>query len=102
MGSGDPVHRRSFAPAPRTRPRSGLSTSMGEITVRTWIDAPVELCFDLARDVGMHVESAAFSGERLVAPGKLSGILEVGDLVCFEGRHAGLPQRFCARITFAD
>ena len=75
---------------------------MGEITVRTWIDAPVELCFDMARDVAAHVESAAFSGERLVAPGKLSGTLEVGDLVCFEGRHAGFRQRFCARITYAD
>ncbi len=75
---------------------------MGDITVRTWIDAPVEHCFDLARDVGAHVESAAFSGERLVEPGKLSGILEAGDLVCFEGRHGGLRQRFCARITYVD
>ena len=45
------------------------SNLMGDITVRTWIDAPVEHCFDLARDVGAHVESAAFSGERLVEPG---------------------------------
>ena len=75
---------------------------MGEITIRTWIDAQVEHCFDLARDVGAHVESAAFSGERLVPPGKLSGMLDVGDLVCFEGRHAGLRQRFCARITYID
>ena len=75
---------------------------MGEITIRTWIDAPVELCFDLARDVAAHVESAAFSGERLVEPGKLGGILETGDLVCFEGRHFGLRRRFCARITHVD
>ena len=75
---------------------------MGEITVRTWIRAPLELCFDLARDVAVHTESAAFSGERLVPPGKLSGVLELGDLVCFEGRHAGLRQRFCARITHVD
>ena len=75
---------------------------MGEITVRTWIDAPVELCFDLARDVGAHAKSAAFSGERLVAPGKLSGMLEAGDLICFEGRHLGIRQRFCARITYVD
>jgi hypothetical protein len=75
---------------------------MGDITIRTWIDAPVERCFDLARDVGAHVESASFSGERLVPPGKMSGVLEVGDVVCFEGRHAGFRQRFCARITFID
>ena len=75
---------------------------MGEITVRTWIAAPVPVCFDLARDVGAHAESAAFSGERVVEPGKLAGRLELGDLVCFEGRHFGVRQRFCARITHVD
>src|SRR5438046_1650136 len=75
---------------------------MGEITVRTWIDAPVEHCFDLARDVDAHVESAAFSGEHVVAPGKLSGTLEAGDLICFEGRHLGIRQRFSVRITYVD
>jgi len=75
---------------------------MGEITIRTWIHAPLELCFDAARDVAVHAESAAFSGERLVPPGRLSGALETGDLICFEGKHFGLRQRFCARITFVD
>ena len=75
---------------------------MGEITVRTWIDAPVEVCFDLALDVAVHAESAAFSRERLVAPGRLAGTLEAGDLLCFEGRHLGIRQRFCTRITHVD
>lgn len=75
---------------------------MGEITIRTWIHAPVDLCFDASRDVAVHAESAAFSGERLVPPGRLSGALEMGDLICFEGKHFGLRQRFCARITFVD
>lgn len=72
---------------------------MTEIAIDTYIDAPVEVCFDLARDVAAHTESSAFSGERLVAPGKLHGLLEAGDLVCFEGRHFGITQRFCAKIT---
>jgi hypothetical protein len=75
---------------------------LAEITIMTWIDAPQELCFDLALDVAAHAESAAFSGERLVAPGRLQGRLEVGDLVCFEGRHLGFRQTFCARITSMD
>ncbi len=75
---------------------------MGDLTIHTWIDAPVELCFDMARDVGVHAESASFSGERLVEPGKLHGTLEPGDLLCFEGRHAGFRHRFCTRITFVD
>lgn len=72
---------------------------MTDITITTWIKAPPEVCFDLALDVAAHVESAAFSGERLVAPGRLTGVLELGDLVCFEGRHFGMRQRFCAKIT---
>jgi hypothetical protein len=72
---------------------------MTELIIETYIEAPVEHCFDLARDVSAHAESAAFSGERLVAPGRVTGLLEVGDLVCFEGRHFGITQRFSAKIT---
>ncbi|HVT44190.1 MAG TPA: SRPBCC family protein [Thermoanaerobaculia bacterium] len=75
---------------------------MGAVTIETWIDAPPPLCFDLARDVEVHVETAAFSGERLVEPGRLRGRLELGDLVAFEGRHFGLRQRFVAKITDLD
>jgi ligand-binding SRPBCC domain-containing protein len=75
---------------------------MGEITVETPIRAPIELCFDLARDVTAHAESAAFSSERVVAPGRTRGLLELGDLVAFEGRHFGMTQRFVAKITVLD
>jgi ligand-binding SRPBCC domain-containing protein len=72
------------------------------ITIETFIAAPAEVCFDLARDVEAHRRSAAFSGEQLVPPGKLSGVLELGDLVAFEGRHFAMRQRFVARITLVD
>jgi hypothetical protein len=72
---------------------------MGNVIVTTTIQAPLGVCFDAARDVSVHVASAAFSGERLAEPGKLEGHLELGDLVCFEGRHLRVRQRFCARIT---
>lgn len=75
---------------------------MGGITIETRIRAPIELCFDLARDVTAHAESAAFSSERVVAPGRTQGLLELGDLVAFEGRHFGMTQRFVAKITALD
>lgn len=75
---------------------------MGAITIETRIRAPIELCFDLARDVTAHAESAAFSSERVVAPGRTQGLLELGDLVAFEGRHFGMTQRFVAKITALD
>jgi ligand-binding SRPBCC domain-containing protein len=75
---------------------------MTRIIIETRIHAPIELCFDLARDVNAHVESAAFSSERAVEPGRTQGLLELGDLVAFEGRHFGVKQRFVAKITLLD
>ncbi len=72
------------------------------IVIETSIEAPVEFCFDLALDVDVHAESAAFSGERVVEPGRTSGILQTGDLLTFEGRHFGIRQRFTTRIAEVD
>jgi ligand-binding SRPBCC domain-containing protein len=72
---------------------------VGKIVVETVIAVPVEVCFDLARDVEAHVESASFSEERLVPPGRLTGLLELGDRVAFEGRHFGVRQTFIAKIV---
>ena len=75
---------------------------MTTIVIETFIAAPPQVCFDLARDVDAHARSAAFSGERVVEPGRLSGLLELGDLVTFEGRHFGIRQRFTAKIVALD
>jgi ligand-binding SRPBCC domain-containing protein len=75
---------------------------MTRIVIETRIEAPPELCFDLARDVEVHAESASFSGERVVQPGRIVGLLELGDLVTFEGRHFGMRQRATAKITYLD
>jgi ligand-binding SRPBCC domain-containing protein len=72
---------------------------MGHVVIETFIAAPPDVCFDLARDVGAHLESASFSRERAVAPGRTSGLLELHDLVTFEGVHFGVRQRFTAKIT---
>jgi ligand-binding SRPBCC domain-containing protein len=69
------------------------------LIVVTRIAAPIEVCFDLARSVDAHTESSSFTGERAIAPGRTSGLLELGDLVTFEGVHFGLRQRFTAKIT---
>jgi len=75
---------------------------MTRLVIETHINAPIERCFDLARDVGAHAESAAFSSEHVVEPGRTYGLLELGDLVAFEGRHFGIRQRFVAKITGFD
>jgi ligand-binding SRPBCC domain-containing protein len=72
------------------------------LIVETFIRAPREVVFDLARDVEAHNRSAAFSGERCVAPGRTSGLLEAGDLVTFEGIHFGIRQQVTAKIVDVD
>jgi hypothetical protein len=56
---------------------------MTTIVVETRIAAPIELCFDLARDVDAHLKTSSSTGERAVA-GEISGLLELGDVVTFE------------------
>lgn len=75
---------------------------MGHVTIETFIAAPPRTCFDLARDVGAHVQSASFSRERAVPPGRVEGLLELGDLVTFEGLHFGIRQRITAKIIELD
>ena len=75
---------------------------MPTIVIETRIRAPIERVFDLARDVDAHVASSAFTGERAVEPGRTSGLLELGDLLTFEGRHLGVRQRLTVRITEMD
>jgi ligand-binding SRPBCC domain-containing protein len=72
------------------------------IEIETRIAAPRERVFDLSRDVDAHAESSAFTGERIVEPGRTHGLLELGDLLTFLGRHLGVRQRVTVRITEMD
>ena len=71
---------------------------MPTIRVETVIRAPIERCFDLARDPDLHARSVAHTGERVVSRTG-SGLLGLGDVVTFEARHFGIRQRLTARIT---
>lgn len=71
---------------------------MPVIRVETRIAAPIERCFDLARNVEAHQDSLAGTGERAVA-GVTSGLLGPGDTVTWEATHFGVKQRLTARIT---
>ncbi len=75
---------------------------MTALVVVTLIEAPIGICFDLARSIEAHNESASFTGERAIEPGRTAGLLELGDLVTFEGVHFGLRQRFTAKIAEMD
>src|ERR1043166_2391847 len=82
--------------------RSSTGRSLPTITIETRIAAPRERVFDLSRDVDAHAESSAFTGERIAEPGRTHGLLQLGDLLTFEGRHLGVRQRVTVRITEMD
>jgi len=74
---------------------------MPAITVQTKINAPKEVCFDLARDISLHCSTASHTKERAVA-GITTGLINLGESVTFEAVHFGVLQRFTARVTEFD
>jgi ligand-binding SRPBCC domain-containing protein len=71
------------------------------IEIRTRIEAPVERCFDAARDLDLHLRSMKHTGETAVA-GRTSGLIELGETVTWRARHFGVRQHFTSRITAFD
>lgn len=73
------------------------------ITIRvvTHIRAPMQRCFDAARDLDLHTKSLAHTNEVAVA-GRTSGLIELGEEVTWRGRHFGITQHFTSKITAFD
>jgi ligand-binding SRPBCC domain-containing protein len=71
---------------------------MPRIEIATPIDASLEVCFDLARDIDFHVQSAEGTDERAIA-GVTSGLIGWGEEVTWEARHFGVRQKLTSRIT---
>jgi ligand-binding SRPBCC domain-containing protein len=74
---------------------------MAVIRIVTVIAAPIEQCFDLARDIDFHTRSLAGTGERAVG-GRTTGLIGLGESVTWEARHLGVRQRFTAEVTVFD
>ena len=74
---------------------------MSIIRVEIEIMAPLSVCFDLARSVDAHVESARTTGERAVG-GVTSGLLNLGDEVTSRAKHLGVTQELTSRIIAFD
>ena len=74
---------------------------MTTIIVQTSINAPIEICFDLARDIGVHCQTSISTQERAIA-GVTTGLIGLGEEVTFEGVHFGVRQRLTARVIEFD
>ncbi|PKP17557.1 MAG: cell division protein [Bacteroidetes bacterium HGW-Bacteroidetes-23] len=71
---------------------------MTTIIVTTKIKAPIEIVFDIARNIDIHQLSAAKSNEKAI-DGKTSGLIELNETVTWSGRHFGLQLLHKSRIT---
>ena len=68
------------------------------IMLRTTINAPIEICFDVARSIDVHQASASKSRERAIG-GMTKGLIGPGESVTWEAVHFGVKQQLTSRIT---
>lgn len=71
---------------------------MATITLETRINAPIETCFNLARNIDVHLLSTVQTREKAVA-GRTNGLIEFGETVTWEAVHFGIKQRLTVKIT---
>lgn len=68
------------------------------IHLTTQINAPIQVVFDLARDIDFHQKSASKSREKAIG-GRTTGLIELGETVVWEAVHFGFKQKLSTKIT---
>lgn len=72
---------------------------MIRITAETEVQAPIDVCFDLARDMELHTRTVwAHTRERVIG-GTCRGLIGAGETVTFEAVHFGVRQRLTSRVA---
>lgn len=74
---------------------------MTTIELETVVNAPIDVVFDLARDIDLHEASMVASGERAI-DGRRHGSIELGETVTWRARHFRLWWSLTSRITMVD
>lgn len=71
------------------------------VVVKTSIDisAPIELCFNLARDIDLHTMTVWKHTKEKAIDGVTSGPIGLGQTVTFEATHFLIRQRLTSKIT---
>jgi ligand-binding SRPBCC domain-containing protein len=71
---------------------------MTTIQLTTIINAPIEKCFDVSRDVRVHELSTGNTNEKAIA-GRTSGLCELNDEITWKATHFGIRQKLSVKIT---
>ncbi|QNR83939.1 SRPBCC family protein [Pedobacter riviphilus] len=68
------------------------------IILKTLINAPIEHCFDLSRNIDLHLQSMKASGENAIA-GKKTGLINLHESVTWRAKHFGIPFEMTNKIS---
>ena len=71
------------------------------IEIKTSIDAHIQTCFDLSRNIDCHASSLSHTNEKAIA-GKTSGLIGLDEWVTWEAMHFGIKQQLTSKITQFD
>src|SRR5687767_12428349 len=75
-----------------------MHSAMPVIELSTYISAPIERSFDLARSIDLHMLSTQGTNERAIA-GVTSGLIDHGQTVTWSATHFGIRQTLTSKIT---
>ena len=75
-----------------------LKSEMPLVQLETLIHAPIDRCFDLSRDIDLHIRSTEGTEEIAVA-GVTTGLIGLGEEVTWEATHFGVRQKLTTGIT---
>jgi len=71
---------------------------MPTIHLTTFVAAPAERVFDLARSIDLHRKSMAHTGEEAIA-GTTSGLIRLDETVTWKAKHLGKSRILRSKIT---
>ncbi|MBS1662505.1 MAG: SRPBCC family protein [Bacteroidetes bacterium] len=71
---------------------------MPTIHLTTFVAAPAERVFDLARSIDLHRKSMAHTGEEAIA-GTTSGLIKLDETVTWKAKHFGKVRVLKSKIT---
>ncbi len=70
---------------------------MPTILLNTFINAPVDLVFDLARSIDLHMKSTSNTNEVAIA-GRTTGLIELDETVTWRAKHFGIYQNLTVEV----
>jgi len=79
-------------------PERWAQVQMATIYLTTFIEAPVQTCFDLARNIDAHQLSTSKTKEKAIA-GRTSGLCEEGDVITWQAVRFGFKQKLTVKVT---